>query len=92
MSELVEALAIVTRRPADEISNAMIGELIDLGSANAGVAIRDLLAAAGLPFAFINNGIPPNPGANGSLARLLLKEQSDILRRYLLTEARTRCC
>src|SRR5215208_5986951 len=87
MSELVDALAIVTRRPADEISKAMTGEPINLGSASAGVAIRDMLAAAGLPFAFVNSGIPPNPGMNGGLARLLLKEQSNILRRFLLSES-----
>src|SRR5215208_6826279 len=87
MSELVEALAIVTRRPADEISKAMTGEPIDLGSRNAGIVIRDKLADVGLPFAFISHGIPPNPGTNGGLARLLLKEQTDILRQYLVTES-----
>lgn len=84
MSGLVEAIAMVTRRPVDAIAAMIDGEAIDLAfTAKAGLEIRERLVAAGLPFTFHSCGFPARFGVDGGLARYFHQTQTNALRALL---------
>ena len=82
MTDLITAIAAVTRRPVDEIS-AIMGEPIDVGGARAGHEICERLSAAALPFRCVGGAIPANIGTDRGLASYLLQQQTNGLRGFL---------